>query len=64
MRKRDMAAEMRRFTEVYNEAWGDNWGFVPITDAEVEFHAKTSSRCSTRTGPSSPKRTASRSAPR
>ena len=40
MRKRDMAAEVRRFTDVYNEAWGDNWGFVPITDAEVEFQAK------------------------
>ena len=26
--------------DVYNEAWGDNWGFVPITDAEVEFQAK------------------------
>ena len=40
MRKRDMANEVRRFMEVYNEAWGDNWGFVPITDAEVEFQAK------------------------
>lgn len=40
MRKRDMAAEVRRFMDVYNEAWGDNWGFVPITDAEVEFQAK------------------------
>ncbi len=40
MRKRDIAAEVRRFTDVYNEAWGDNWGFVPITDAEVEFQAK------------------------
>jgi GNAT superfamily N-acetyltransferase len=40
MRKRDMAAEVRRFSDVYNEAWGDNWGFVPITDAEVEFQAK------------------------
>jgi GNAT superfamily N-acetyltransferase len=40
MRKRDMANEIRRFMEVYNEAWGDNWGFVPITDAEVEFQAK------------------------
>jgi GNAT superfamily N-acetyltransferase len=40
MRKRDMANEVRRFSEVYNEAWGDNWGFVPLTDAEVEFHAK------------------------
>ena len=37
---RDMAGEVRRFMDVYNEAWGDNWGFVPITDAEVEFQAK------------------------
>ncbi len=40
MRKRDMAEEVRRFSDVYNEAWGDNWGFVPITDAEVTFQAK------------------------
>jgi hypothetical protein len=40
MKKRDMANEVRRFMDVYNEAWGDNWGFVPITDAEVEFQAK------------------------
>lgn len=40
MRKRDMATEVRRFMDVYNEAWGKNWGFVPITDAEVEFQAK------------------------
>jgi len=40
MRKSEMADEVRRFMDVYNEAWGDNWGFVPITDAEVEFQAK------------------------
>jgi GNAT superfamily N-acetyltransferase len=40
MRKRDMADEVARFMDVYNEAWGDNWGFVPITEAEVEFQAK------------------------
>jgi len=40
MRRREMAAEVRRFMDVYNEAWGNNWGFVPITDAEVEFQAK------------------------
>lgn len=40
MNKRDMAAEVKRFMDVYNEAWGKNWGFVPITDAEVEFQAK------------------------
>lgn len=38
--KGNLAAEMRRFAEVYNEAWADNWGFVPPTDAELEFHAK------------------------
>jgi hypothetical protein len=40
MRKREMAAEVRRFMDVYNEAWGKNWGFVPVTDAEAEFQAK------------------------
>ena len=40
LRKREMSDEVRRFSDVYNEAWGDNWGFVPITDAEVEFQAK------------------------
>lgn len=38
--KRNLDEEMRRFREVYNEAWAGNWGFVPPTDAEVEFHAK------------------------
>jgi len=40
MRKRDMEAEVTRFMDVYNEAWGHNWGFVPITEAEVAFQAK------------------------
>jgi hypothetical protein len=38
--KGNLGEEMRRFSEVYNEAWADNWGFVPATDAEIEFHAK------------------------
>jgi GNAT superfamily N-acetyltransferase len=40
MRRRDMEAEVTRFMEVYNEAWGHNWGFVPISEAEVRFQAK------------------------
>ena len=40
MRKRDLEAEVARFMEVYNEAWGRNWGFVPITEEEVAFQAK------------------------
>ena len=39
IRKRDLGVEMRRFMDIYNEAWGDNWGFVPITDDEVAFEA-------------------------
>jgi GNAT superfamily N-acetyltransferase len=40
MRKRDLDAEIGRFMDVYNDAWGDNWGFVPITEEEVRFQAK------------------------
>lgn len=40
MRKSDLENEIRRFMEIYNEAWGDNWGFVPITDDECRFQAK------------------------
>ncbi|MEK6277095.1 MAG: hypothetical protein AABM29_03670 [Actinomycetota bacterium] len=40
MRKRDLRNEVKRFMEVYNDAWGDNWGFVPVTEAEVDFQSK------------------------
>jgi len=40
MRKNDLEAEVARFMEVYNAAWGPNWGFVPITEEEVAFQAK------------------------
>jgi len=40
MRKRDLQAEIGRFLEVYNAAWERNWGFVPLTDAEVRHYAK------------------------
>jgi GNAT superfamily N-acetyltransferase len=40
MRKRDFQAEVRRFMEVYNAAWESNWGFVPLTDAELTAYAK------------------------
>ena len=35
MRRRDLDAEVRRFAEVYNSAWENNWGFVPLTNAEL-----------------------------
>jgi GNAT superfamily N-acetyltransferase len=40
MRKRDLRAEVRAFMEVYNAAWASNWGFVPLTDAELDHMAK------------------------
>lgn len=40
--------DMKRFDEevavvldIYNEAWSDNWGYVPFTPAEVEHGAKS-----------------------
>jgi GNAT superfamily N-acetyltransferase len=40
IRKRDLAAEVERFLEVYNAAWERNWGFVPLSDSEVRQYAK------------------------
>jgi len=40
MRKRELPAEIGLFMEVYNEAWGPNWGFVPVTQEEVDFQAR------------------------
>lgn len=33
----DIRAESARLREIYNEAWKDNWGFVPFTEHEFEF---------------------------
>lgn len=32
----DFQTEMEYVKEIYHEAWFDNWGFVPMTDAECE----------------------------
>ena len=51
LRKRDSAtirqgnlknfrAEAGRLREIYNDAWKENWGFVPFTEKEFEFMAK------------------------
>jgi GNAT superfamily N-acetyltransferase len=34
-----LAQDLAKVKEVYNAAWEDNWGFVPMTDAEVDFMA-------------------------
>lgn len=30
------ASEVRTLVDVFNDSWCDNWGFVPITDDEIE----------------------------
>lgn len=37
---RDFAAEATRIREIYNDAWQENWGFVPFTEKEFAFMAK------------------------
>jgi len=37
---RDVKGEADRIREVYNQAWINNWGFVPLTEAEIKSHAE------------------------
>ena len=39
VRRRDLAIDLAKIQEIYNAAWQDNWGFVPMTDAEIGFMA-------------------------
>lgn len=39
VRRKTLDADLAKVKEVYNEAWEENWGFVPMTDAEVNFLA-------------------------
>ncbi len=33
--------EVRTITAIFNDAWADNWGFVPLCEAETEHLAKS-----------------------
>lgn len=33
-------AEVRTVVNIFNDAWSDNWGFVPFTQAEIDHAAK------------------------
>ncbi len=33
-------AELHRFKVIYNEAWELNWGFIPLTDKELDHEAE------------------------
>jgi len=38
--KSNFEAEARLVLEILNDAWSENWGFVPFTDAEIAYAGK------------------------
>jgi ribosomal protein S18 acetylase RimI-like enzyme len=38
--RKTLEHDIVKLKEVYNAAWKENWGFVPMTNAEVDFMAK------------------------
>jgi hypothetical protein len=38
--RKTLQADIAKVKEVYNAAWQANWGFVPMTDSEVDFMAE------------------------
>ncbi len=36
-----LAEEIRNVTEIFNDAWSENWGFTPLTEAETDYLAKS-----------------------
>jgi len=34
-------AEIRAVTDIFNDAWRNNWGFVPLTEVETDYLAKS-----------------------
>ena len=37
--RKTLTQDLVKVKEIYNAAWEDNWGFVPMTDAEMDFMA-------------------------
>ncbi|RJQ41691.1 MAG: N-acetyltransferase [Nitrospiraceae bacterium] len=35
--KKKFSDEMKVFKEIYNSAWENNWGFIPLTDDEIDY---------------------------
>lgn len=38
--RKTLTTDLVKIKDIYNSAWQDNWGFVPMTDAEVDFMAE------------------------
>ncbi len=39
IRRKTLKEDLTKVKEVYNAAWEDNWGFVPMTDGDIDFMA-------------------------
>jgi hypothetical protein len=37
---KSLDADVATFVDIFNDAWSDNWGFVPFTQAEIDHAAK------------------------
>jgi len=37
---KNLKQELYAFMDVYNEAWAQNWGFIPITKEEIDYMAE------------------------
>ncbi|GIW71244.1 MAG: hypothetical protein KatS3mg102_0786 [Planctomycetota bacterium] len=40
VQRRRLAAEVRTIMTIFNEAWSNNWGFVPLTERELQVMAE------------------------
>ena len=38
--KKQINQEIQRVKEIYNAAWEKNWGFIPMTDKEIDYMAQ------------------------
>jgi len=38
--RKHLEAEVRLMTDIYHEAWADNWGFVPMSELEIKEMAR------------------------
>jgi len=39
VRRKTLDSDLGKIKEVYNAAWQENWGFIPMIDAEIDFLA-------------------------
>jgi GNAT superfamily N-acetyltransferase len=40
MSRRHLRRDLDAFAEIYNEAWSDNWGFVPYSKEDLDYYAQ------------------------